>query len=202
MSLFFQSVTASGSKVGSSAATQPAGFPGRSAEEPQLIWSKRDAEYLAAYVDRAGGIRGTASDIFLLRLSRVGIIQGSQTRVVEDERTLGGRKQCPGTPCGQGSRSQPQLVDNGRDFMVAFQFDRNDGETDILGARMQRYPDSALARAPEEGGKASLAEIVFSTAAGGGERAGTQFSPRMAWGRDRLLVGWIESGALFLKAFR
>ncbi len=174
----------------------------RSLEEPQLYWSVKDSEYLVAYVNRQGDMFGTSSDIYLESRDTTGAEKAptNLTQVADDERTLEGRKQCPGSPCGQGSRTRPQIFGNGRDLMLAWQFDRNDGEVDVVGARMQRGPTGTLARAPEEAGK--LAELLYSSQDGGGSRSGAQKAPRLSWGKERLLVGWLESGALYLRTWR
>jgi len=198
MSLMFQQMRANGGAVVGSNTSKA--DTSRSLEEPHLYWSGKDQKYLAVYANRQGNIFGKASDIYLERRTRLGIVYGEEVQVADNERTLEGRKQCPGSPCGQGSRTQPLVMGNGRDLILVWQFDRDDGEVDILGARMQVNAGDQLARAPEEAGK--MAEILFSSRICCGGLGGKQTSPRLSWGKDALLVGWLDSGALYLRGWR
>lgn len=177
---------------------------GRSLEDLDLLFGSADHEFVAAYLARIGSSR-TSSDIYVHRFDRGGKGLGEHHQVADDTRQQG-RAKCPsfdpGTPCGQGYRHRPHLAWNGRDYMIAWQMNRDDGELDILGARLQRDALGAFARAAEEPPSPrpsttyprSVAEIVFSFEPGrpGLSLPGPQTLPRLAWGADVLLIGWIE----------
>ena len=94
------------------------------------------------------------------------------------------------------------MVWNGRDYMLAWQMDRDDGAVDIIGARLQRNAEGDFLRAPEEPSSPrpsstyprSVAEIVYSFESGrpGQPMPEPQTRPRLAWGADILVVSWLE----------
>lgn len=175
-----------------------------SLEDPQLAWAS--GSYAVFYVGQPD--LSADSSLYFQILDSLGReLQNGQSVLpvtISDDTRAQGIDNCPsytpGVPCGQGFRMRPQVVWNGRDYMTAWEMHRNDGDIDVVGARLQA---NGL-RAPEEpsspavtGGQRSVAEILFSFEPGQPaiSEAGTQIQPRLAFAGDVELVGWLEAGA-------
>ena len=125
----------------------------RSDEDGRILYNARDDDFVITYASRLGSSTGQSSDIYLHHIDYTGKPVGSPVQIADDTQRQG-RIQCPsfdpGMPCGQGLRHDPQVAWNGRDYMLAWQMDRDDGEVDIIGARLQRDAQADFLRAPEE----------------------------------------------------
>ncbi|MBU6427991.1 MAG: hypothetical protein KGR26_03190, partial [Cyanobacteria bacterium REEB65] len=172
-------------------------------QDPQLAWNPSSQTYDIVYT----GSDTTGSNVYFQSLNGSGqaASPGGPVVVVDDSRSEQGQAQCPsfnpGVPCGQGIRLSPQIVWNGRDEMLAWEMDRNDGVVAIQGARLA--PDGN--RAAEEPGSPrplstlprSVAEILYTFAPGQPyvPEPGAQIRPRLAWADDVAVIGWLEAGS-------
>ena len=179
-------------------------------ENPQLSWNPQTQAYGLIYDGRIGGATGTHSSLYFQALGNSGLPQVNgvtqePVTVVDDSRSEGLTtcpSYAPGTPCGQGLRQSPQILWNGRDYMVAWEMDRDDGELDIQGARLAPDGNRAAIEPPYLGtgvgaSTASIAEILYTFDPGNPHLSepGSQFRPRIAFAGDAMMVGWLEAGA-------
>ncbi len=182
-------------------------------ENPQLGWNPQTQAYGLVYdgrIDSTANEIGTQSNLYFQALGNSGTSQvNGMTQdpvTVVDNSRLEGLATCPSyspaVPCGQGLRQSPQLIWNGRDYMVAWEMDRDDGEMDIQGARLAPDGNRAAVEPAYTGtgigvSTASIAELLYTFEPGNPylSEPGSQFRPRIAFAGDVMLVGWLEAGA-------
>ncbi|MBI6546703.1 MAG: hypothetical protein HY692_07910 [Cyanobacteria bacterium NC_groundwater_1444_Ag_S-0.65um_54_12] len=176
----------------------------RSLANPTLLFNPSRQEFAVFYESKFSDADGPRSEIFMRTIARTDLAMEWPIQLVDDSRSDQGRRRCPGElgiPCGQGQRLLPQAVWNGRDYLLAWEFQRDDGEQDIVGARLQ--PNGL--RAVEEpdsprtftGSPRSVNELLFTFSPGHPRfsLAGQQTSPRLVWGAGVHLLSWIDREA-------
>ena len=188
------------------------GLPGSGSRlQVKMDYNLKTDQYAILYSQQNSSTNATSSDLYMVGLDLDGTqLFGPEAISQEGTRTdftgasSPGQVPCPSQmskPCGLGFRRSPQFVWNGRDHFVVWQFDRTDGETDIIGARLQsdgkRAPEEPESAHPTGVSPRSVAEALISYAGTGTDsqpnsKAGPQTLPRIAWGGDTHIVAWVE----------